>query len=65
MTQYEILKMASIGICARMAREEQVNENTKKECGHENGICVHHLTKLTKQFAEVYRMMYEIEKASL
>lgn len=64
MTQYEILKMASIGICARMDKEEQINADTKKEYGRENSISVRKLEKLNAQFIEVSNMMGEMERAN-
>lgn len=63
MTQYEILKMASIGICARISRETEINERTLQEFGHENSICKRRLEKLNKQFDEVENMMGELERA--
>jgi len=62
MTQYEILKMASIGISSRMAREEEINELTKNEYGRENRISVLKLEKLSEQFLEVMNLIGEIEK---
>lgn len=63
MTQHEILRMASIGISARIDRENEINEITRKKCGRDNRICQQRLEKLRTQFSEVHNMMGEIERA--
>lgn len=63
-TQYEILKHAMNGIIAQISKEEEINENTKREYGHENSISIHRIEKLHKQFNEVIGMMYDIEQAA-
>ena len=62
-TQYEILKHAMNGISAQIIKEAEINENTKREYGHENSISLHRIEKLNKQFNEVSKMMYDIEQA--
>lgn len=57
MTQLEILKLASIGICARIEKEKEINENTIKDLGRENDIALHHIKNMEQQFDEIMRLI--------
>ena len=58
MTYYEILKNAEYGISAKMNKEEEINERTKKELGRENSISLFHLKQYEKDFSEISNLIF-------
>lgn len=63
MTNLEILNLAMSGLCTMMNREEEINERTKKENGHENSISIARLEKYNKQYDELRELILKEEKA--
>ena len=64
MTQKELLKLAMIGVCHIIERENQINLLTIEEYGHENIISLRRKEKLEKQFTEIMDLS-AIEEKSL
>ncbi len=54
----EILKFASIGISARINRQEEANEICKKESGHENKTALKKIEELREKFSTLLDLQY-------
>ena len=57
MSQKELLKLAMIGVCHIIKRENEINLLTIEEYGHENNISLHNIEKLEKQFTEIMNLI--------
>ncbi len=57
----EILKFASIGISARITREEEVNEICKRESGHESETALKRIEGLREKFSTLSDMQFTEE----
>lgn len=62
MTNLEILNLAMNGLCTMMNKEEEINERTKKENGHENSISMAKLEKYNNQYDELRKLILKEER---
>ena len=62
MTDIDVLKFASIGICYMINKEEEVNLRTMQELGRENQLAVRRIEMLTRQFDELCGLQLATEQ---
>lgn len=57
MTQLEILKLAFIGICRKIEREEEINEITRQEHGRDNELSLEKIKRYEQDMDEISKMI--------
>lgn len=62
MDYMQILQLASIGLSAIQTREEEINEKTKAEYGHENIISIERLKRIDTMYDQLRTLILQEEK---
>lgn len=62
MTQLEILKLAFIGLCTKIDREEEINDSTRKEHGRDNELSLARIRRYEMDMDELTKLIHEEEQ---
>lgn len=62
MTQERLLKLAKIGICKNMEREQEIIDRQIERRGKANRLTESRLEKLWQEYDEISEMLKELEK---